>query len=647
MKQLYKIFIGVIILTIFQQPIYSQRNRWKAHNFKDSTNLSPVDEKYQDEDAVIIKRVNLIEYKGFIDYKIQKTSYKLIKINNDIGLEAFNRIYIPMYGVSKIIDIQVRFISPNGEVTNLNRNDIRKIENLEGYGDFTVFAIKGAEIGGEIEYKYTLKMMASFSHIDIFYNKYPIQEARFELVAPSDLRIYIKGYNGFPEFEVDNKGRKAWYATLYDVEPFENEMFALNTSNRIKVAFGVNKYGEQPYEYWSKMIEQKHSFLYNFTKSHERLARKISLELKLIDKELPQKIETIRSFAMDSIKYIDGFYMLDFRTVLEDKIAVSTQSKYKMMSILFYVNNIPFETLWATDKYFAEYIPEYPFSFNHDGFLFYFPENNLFLDPANRMYPLGYIPYKYLDTDAFFIQKRSKRLEHIYPLDKGSSKELVDLKIKIDSNWKVNIKSRYEMHAYGAAEWRSFLNMIDKDKEKEIFEELHSTHMFDLSMNSVQIENDSLDINNYHQLPLIINFDMESEMIIDHAGKDYIFNLGRLLRNSKNFYHEEERIQDIVFNYPEVIHTSMEFEIPNGYQIENLSILKQNEIYRDSTNNIQCFLETDYTLEDRTVKFYIKEGFLKCRYPSEDYQSIMKVINAISDLSFLKLAFIPENNTPK
>lgn len=645
MKNTLYTIIALVLFCFITQQSYAQRNRWKEHNFKDSTSLSYVDEKYKNEDAVIIKRVSLIEYKGFLDYSIQKTSYKLIRINNDIGLEAFNKIYIPMYGVKDIIDIEVRFISPDGNVTNLQRNEIRKIENLEGYGDFTVFAIKGAEVGGEIEYKYTLKLRAAYSHLEVFYNKYPIQESRFELVAPSDLKIHIKGYNGFPDFEVDKKGRKAWYATLHDVQPFEEEDFALNATNRIKAAYGVNKRSEGTYGYWSNMVSRKHSFLNNFTKSHEKIARRISTELGLDTLSLTSKIERIRNFAMDSIVLINYYYQLDFKMVLNDRIAASTGSKFKVMSILLYVNNIDFKTLWATDKYYAEYITDYPFSFNQDRFLFYFPGPDAFLDPLNRMYPLGIIPVEYLDTKAYFVKGTSGSLGHINPVDTSKSKELVNINVNIDSNWNTQIKSRFEMYGYKAAEFRSFLTHLDEDNEKELFEELHSTHMLDLVMEDVHIKNDSINPDNYPQLPLVLEFEMESNMIIDRAGDDYIFNLGRLLRNSIDFYHQEERVQDIIIDNPQAIYTNIEFVIPEGYKIKNLNEFKQYKAYSDSSGAISYFLETDYVQDANKLKFKITEANTKCRYPAEDFMKLREVINAISDLSFMKFALVPNEKT--
>jgi hypothetical protein len=644
MKSINKNIIAIFFFFFLFQSIFAQRNLWKEHNFKDSTSLSYVDEKYADEDAVIIKRVNLIEYKGLGAYTILKTFYQLIRVNNDIGLEAYNRIYIPMYGVYKIVDIQVRFISPDGKVTTLNRNAIQKIENLEGYGDFTVFAIEGAEVGGEIEYKYTLSMRASYSHLTVFRNKYPIQEATFDLVAPSGLNIYIEGYNGFPEFEVDSKGRQAWYAKLYNVEPFETEPNALNTSNRIKVAYGIIPMGNYTSQAWTDMVERKHAYLHKYENHHKKIAMNINAGLNLNNKSQQQKIENIRKYAMDSIKYVDvdGYYQLPFKRVLKKKEAISIRSKYKVMAILFDVNNISFETLWATDKYFAEYIINYPYSFNQDRFLFYFPEVDLYLDPTNYMYPLGLIPYEHLDTDSYKVRKEVRTLTHINAADTSKSKEMVDIKFYIDSNWHVNITSRFEMYGYKAAEWRSFLQYIDDEDKEEMFEKFHSTHMLDLNMTDVKIINDSIHPDHFPQLPLVIEFEMNSKMIIESGGSDYLLNIGRLLRNSIDFYHENERRQDIIMTYPEAIYTNIEFNIPQGYTIEGLDDLKQNMNYTNESGEISYFLSTDYSLENNRFIFSIKEGNTACRYPAEDYDQIRPVINAISDLSFLKLAFTPK-----
>ncbi len=635
-------FLAVLFIISIVSSSFAQRNRWKEHKFKDTTALSPVNEKYKNHDAVIIRNVKLMEFKGFIDYTIQKTSYNLIRINNDIGLQAYNKILIPMYGVLKIIDIQVRFISPTGKVTNLKRSDIREVKNLEGYGDFTVFAIKGAEVGGEIEYKYTLQMRPSFSHLEIYYNRYPIQEARFELVAPSGLRIFIRGYNGFPDFEEDTKGRQAWYAEIYDIDPNENEKNALNRSNRMKVAYGAYTFSQGEYSFWSKLREDKHSFLYRFSRGQNKIALEINKELNLDSLEVPQKIEAIRNFAMDSIRLIHSYYPTDFTVVLKQRTATSSMSKLKVMSTLFIVNNIKFESLWAADKYFAEYLTAYPFSFNQDRFLFYFPELDQFLDPFSRMYPLGIIPYEYINTEALFVKEHTQSIKKVLPADTSISRENVHLDVRIDSNWNTHIKSRFEITGYGAAEWRSFLTHFDKKDKKDLFEEFHSSHMLDLKMNTIDILNDSLDALSYPQPPLIFEFDMNSSMIIEKAGDDFVFNLGRLLRPSLDFYQEKERKQDIIMDYPSLIQTIIEIEIPKDYEVANPQILNQQMAYTDSSSLATYFYESSYAMDHNTLNFKIEECNTDCVYPVKDYVKIREVINAISDLSFLKLILSPK-----
>jgi hypothetical protein len=230
-------------------------------------------------------------------------------------------------------------------------------------------------------------------------------------------------------------------------------------------------------------------------------------------------------------------------------------------------------------------------------------------------------------------------------VDTSKSKEYINIEVNIDSNWNSQIKSRFEMYGYKAAEYRSLLAHLEEDTKKELFEELHSTHMLDLIMDDVQIENDSISPFNFPQLPLIMEFEMKSNMIIDKAGDDYIINLGRLLRNSLDFYHQDERKQDIIIDFPKAIYTNIELKIPDGYKIINLDKFIQNKAYSDSTGMISYLLETNYVQDEQKVRFSIIEANTRCRYPSEDYLEIRDIINAISDLSFVKFAIIPDEKT--
>ena len=83
--------------------------------------------------------------------------HRKIKVDSNNGLSSHNKIYISLDDVIDIINIQARFTAPNGKITELPKESIKQIANMDNDGDYKTFAIEGAEVGGSIEYFYVLR----------------------------------------------------------------------------------------------------------------------------------------------------------------------------------------------------------------------------------------------------------------------------------------------------------------------------------------------------------------------------------------------------------------------------------------------------------------------------------------------------------
>jgi len=83
--------------------------------------------------------------------------HRRIRVETNNAIDNYNKIYVPVNNVIAILNIKARFISSGGKITELERENIKEVKNLENKGDYRIFAIEGIEIGGEIEYFYTLR----------------------------------------------------------------------------------------------------------------------------------------------------------------------------------------------------------------------------------------------------------------------------------------------------------------------------------------------------------------------------------------------------------------------------------------------------------------------------------------------------------
>jgi hypothetical protein len=111
-----------------------------------------IDSKYDGESAVILLDKRRVEY---IDEKEElvtyRTLHKIIHINNDNGIEASNRIYLPVNENKDLVSIKARTVLPGGKIIEISSENIKDIKG-ENEQMYKIFAMEGLVKGCEVEF---------------------------------------------------------------------------------------------------------------------------------------------------------------------------------------------------------------------------------------------------------------------------------------------------------------------------------------------------------------------------------------------------------------------------------------------------------------------------------------------------------------
>ena len=196
--------------------------------------------EFTKESAVVLEDKRLHQFvkdekKGLI---MEVSGRKLIKVNDDKGVEMYNKIYIPLSQQSEMIEVKARTIQPNGKVVNLPADKIFEVEE-EGRM-YKKFALEGVEKGSEIEYYFKLRKNASFFGIEMFQSSAtPCQDAELTLINPEYLSFTVKGYNGF----------------MVNKDTVISEQRIVTATAKDILAIADEKYGEK--EPFSKNVQYK------------------------------------------------------------------------------------------------------------------------------------------------------------------------------------------------------------------------------------------------------------------------------------------------------------------------------------------------------------------------------------------------------
>src|SRR5437868_694076 len=145
--------------------LYNDTEPWAANPV-----LHKIPSNFKDESAVYLMDSRIFHYKNegknLVEYNYV---YKLVKVQDDKGIEMFNKIYLQVFHNAGISDIKARVITSAGKVINVSPDKIKE-EEEEGK-QYKLFAMEGIDKGAEVEYSYIIKREPSFFGSEIFQTK--------------------------------------------------------------------------------------------------------------------------------------------------------------------------------------------------------------------------------------------------------------------------------------------------------------------------------------------------------------------------------------------------------------------------------------------------------------------------------------------
>ena len=188
------VFAGLCTLAVNAQVdgLYKELQPWSEVPV-----LHKMPEAYKSQSAVFLMDSRTFHYKFEGKNLLQfNYVYRLIKVEDDKGIEMFNKIYLPMFRNSEIYDIKARVITSTGKVINVPANKI--LQEEEDGRLYKMFAMEGIDKGAEIEYSYMVKKDPSFFGSETFQSKsVPYYQVKLLVITPKHLLFSAKGFNGF------------------------------------------------------------------------------------------------------------------------------------------------------------------------------------------------------------------------------------------------------------------------------------------------------------------------------------------------------------------------------------------------------------------------------------------------------------------
>jgi hypothetical protein len=401
----------------------------EEYNWSTAAPLSELSDSLQEEDAVMLYRHLSIENDviDIVSYKMKSTTsytYK-IKVLSDYGIDEYSTIYLSENESSSITLLDARTIKKNGEIVDMNSNDIkieRHIDEFDKKVKRLKFTVPGVEIGDEIEVIYRIERnyLDGSGEIHLF-SYLPILLSTFNLTFTKELGMEIKTYNGMGKpIEKKTNIYMSYTWKMKNLPGLFMESDAIPTSQLPYVAFvirNIKAFGKiHPYiaNSWESLYEAYLSTYDNPNSVRSPELKSFILKKTSEAKGVLKKFEAIHKYIIENFEIIELdekeknkplFYYVENKRIDDYNLFALYKVIFKTLDTDMYVG-------FARSKYSGKIDMKFvSLDFITDVFYVFKDENGYirFIYPPTRngTYLFDEVPVDLLGTKAVMVYKPS------------------------------------------------------------------------------------------------------------------------------------------------------------------------------------------------------------------------------------------------
>lgn len=640
-----------LLATLFST-LTAQKLKYKTLEWEEKPVIHTLDESYDDESAVIINDYRCVQVA--LDYNkayTYATNHKIIKVNTDAGIEKFNKIYIPISNGDVLIRIELRTISPDNGIKKFNSGNLRKLNNVDGYSNYNIYAVEGIEKGCEIEYIYTIKKNVQSIGREIFQRDVPIIKAKFELLTPDRIEYSTKSYNGFPDSRTYNSNKETVEAE--NIPALTDEGFSSYKAKLMRVDYKIER-----------------SYLEHNLITWGSVARNLFRALDT-SKGSKQAAKFIKSLDFDDQSELIQIQMIEEKIKKEFSIKESLEDEYSNPAFIFKnkVGNsfgickvymkcferleLDFQIVFTSSRIAGTLDADYAHNMDLRDILFYFPRHKKYISPElihMRLGPpsnvhggnLGLFistAYSEFPRDAVYKMYQIKTLPYL-----TSEENNLGMNVNVKLNESLDEASlKVEQFSQGhRAYFQRFMYSVSEEDEKEEFKKSTVTSAIeDAVYTSTRLENEDVSLSTDNSKYFNVHVECTSKSLVEKVGNDILFSIGKVIGKQIELYEEKERTTDVIFYDLKRYSHRVVFEIPEGYKCSGLDNLKiSNSLERDG-KTIMRFI-SDYSIEGNQLIVTINEDYHVLEIDKSLYNEYRKVINSAADFNKVVIVLEPK-----
>lgn len=650
MKTNQSIFrLCLIWMAFFAFGIYAQAAEpvYKSYTWEAKPTPSKLSEKELTESVVIILDKHIIEYAYNTAGELEKyyIRHRRMRANNSEHLDYLNKIKIGLGGVEEFITLKTRTITAAGRVIEISESAVKDIDNEEE-GRYKILAIEGLEPGSEVEYFYIEKQ--NVNYFDAVYLQYGLlaKELSVELRSPQNLVFETKSYNGLAkatdtvldEVRISNVLSK-------DVPALNDEKYTFRDANlqrlEYKLAYNASREGKRILT-WTDAGQRYYEMLHTTDKEDKKAVQKLLKGIKTTQGNNKENIRAIESYLKTNFSVLPAFSINNetsrgvIKSHMGSKLAI-TKLYVQMLQEL----KIPYEIVLTCDRSDRAFDASFD-TWNYlESMLLYFPDDDLYLSPANEFCRIGYIPSNFLDNDALFIEPVAlgdlttglAKVKHIAYPGHDVNFDILEAEVSFKEGMDESIlKLKHSMGGYTALDLRASYFYLPEDKRKELASQLLKMGAEDGDIMSSKVSN--FDINTPEiDKPFVLEGEISMDDLLEQANDKYLIKVGTLIGPQAEMYQDKPRQTPVQLDYPHGYHRKLKINIPSGYTVSGLEALKMNYVHSAPNKDVDLRFVSDYKLNGNVLEIEIFETYSQTYYPLSVFEKYREVVNAAANFN--------------
>jgi len=645
LKRSLSVFVfcaGALSISAQEKKVYEWEKNPSQHNIPST---------YSKESAVIITNELTLEIrKEPGNIFVYRSVHRIVKVQDEKGIEMFNKVNIPNTNGQNIEFIKARTILPSGKIVEVGRDRVKETKSESGSPEY-LFAMEGVEKNSEIELLYTEKKPFVLCGAETFQFNVPVMNAEFSLSTPASIKFEAKGYNGFPNAKDSLKVDTRYYTvTKTSIPALHEEAYSDYEANQMreeyKLSFlpdedpGVRKVS------WKDFAKSLHSNYDIFTKKENAAANKYiqTLDVKADDeeKEKIRKIEegikadiTINNSLTDvSSEHVDW--------ILSNKTTTSG-GYFHLFAACFNAAGVKYELGLTSNRFEHPFDESFENPIYYGDHIFYFPKSQQFLAP-NVYYTRYPIMPAYMITNKAVFDKENKDddvsasyttadIREITPMQYTESQNNLDADITfIGDELTPQINVVHSFSGYTALAMRQNIVLLSKEKQQDFVYNIVNLSDKKEDVLTYKVSNSAFH-NFYNNKPLKITANVKANALMEKAGQKYLFKIGDVIGKQSDLYQTHTRQSPISLSYPHEFNRTITVTIPEGYKIMNAETIKINVDDKTADKKATLGFHSDYKIEGNKLTVTINEFYSETNYPISFYPTFAKVINAAADFN--------------